>query len=477
MRTPRYDGRATMGGSVKIGIIGAGSAQFSLGVVRDLCLTPALAGSEICFMDIDQQRLEAVDRLARRYAAELQVDLRFTSTRDRARALADADFVLNTAARPHADEEQERATWERFGYYRGVRVPYLNLELMLDIARDVERICPRAWLLQVSNPVFEICTLLGRQTKAKVIGLCHGYTMYHDIARVLDLDTTQIAFEAPGVNHCIWMTQFRYRGENAYPLIDAWIEHEAERYWSQPPLRYSDTQMSRASVDMYRMYGLFPLGDTTRFGGSQYVSQWWMHTDFETKSYWYGEGGGFDSETGWGRYLDKLNDNVDVLLRTAYDDGARVTEVLPPQHGKDQFAPIIDALANDRQGTFQVNVLNQGLIPGIADDVAVELSAVVNANGVQPIRPEPLARKLLNHVLVPKILEMELNLEVFQSGDARAWLHQLLLDHRTRTPEQAATALESVLDLPWNSRLRDRFGDVRELLPTTTTRELVAARR
>jgi alpha-galactosidase len=475
MRRRCYDVRATMGRPVKIGIIGAGSAQFSLGVVRDLCLNPGLAGSEICFMDIDQQRLDAVDRLARRYAAELQIDLRFTRTLERAQALADADFVLNTAARSHDDEEHERATWERFGYYRGVRVPYLNLELMLDIARDVERICPRAWLLQVSNPVFEICTLLGRETNAKVIGLCHGYAMYRDIARVLQLDPTDIAFEAPGVNHCIWMTQFRYRGANAYPLIDAWIENEAERYWSEPPLRSSDTQMSRASVDMYRMYGLFPLGDTTRFGGSQYVSQWWMHTDLQTKSYWYGEGGGFDSEIGWGRYLDKLNGNVDLLLRIAYDDRARVTEVLPPEHSKDQFAPIIDALANDRQRIFQVNVPNRGLIPGIADDVVVELSGLVNASGVQPIRPEPLPRKILNHVLVPKILEMELNLEVFQNGDARAWLHQLLLDHRTRAPEQATAALEAVLDLPWNRRLRERFGDVRKLLPAGT-RDLVAGR-
>jgi alpha-galactosidase len=283
---------------------------------------------------------------------------------------------------------------------------------------------------------------------------------------VLRLDPEQVAFEAPGVNHCIWMTQFRYRGQDAYPLIDAWIANEAERYWSQPPLKFSDTQMSRASVDMYRMYGLFPIGDTTRFGGSQYLSQWWMHTDLETKTHWYGEGGGFDSEVGWGRYLEYLDGNIDLLVRVAFDDDAPVTQVLPPTHSRDQFAPIINALANDRQGIFQVNVLNRGLMPGIADDVAVECWAIVNGSGVQPIRPMPLGRKLMNHVLVPKILEMELNLEVFQSGDPLVWLHQVVMDHRTQTPAQAAAALAAVLDLPWNQRLRERFGDVRELIPT-----------
>jgi alpha-galactosidase len=343
---------------------------------------------------------------------------------------------------------------------------------MLGLARDVERICPRAWLLQVSNPVFEICTLVGRETRTRIVGLCHGYAMYRDVARVLGIDPADVAFEAPGVNHCIWMTQFRYRGEDAYPLIDAWIEHAAERYWSRPPVNFADTQMSRASVDMYRMYGLFPIGDTTRFGGSQYVSQWWMHTDLETKSYWYGEGGGFDSEIGWGRYLTKLEANVDLLVRAAHDEEVKLTQVLPPTHSKDQFAPMINALANDRQGTFQVNVMNDGLIPEIADDVAVEVSALVNASGVQPIRPMRLGRKLMNHVLVPKILEMELNLEVFQSGDPLAWLHQILMDHRTRTPEQAAAALEAVLNLPWNQPLRERFGHVRGLL---APRQSVAA--
>ena len=49
---------------------------------------------------------------------------------------------------------------------------------MLSVARDVERICPDAWLIQSGNPVFDGCTLLHRETNAKVIGLCHGHYGY-----------------------------------------------------------------------------------------------------------------------------------------------------------------------------------------------------------------------------------------------------------------------------------------------------------
>ena len=452
------------GRPVKIGIIGAGSAQFSLDVVGDLCLTPGFAGSLVTFMDIDEERLAAIDRLARRYAVELGVDLRFERTLNREAALRDADFVVNTAAQSHADEEEQRAVWDRHGYDRGVRFPYFNLELMLSVARDVERVCPDAWLLQSGNPVFEGCTLMTRETGVKAIGLCHGFASYGQIARVLGLDVAGIAFEAPGVNHCVWMTQFRYRGEDAYPLLDAWIEHEAEAYWAKPVTRFSDTQLSRAAVDMYRMFGLFPIGDTPRFGGSQFISSWWYHTDLETKRRWYGSLGGFDSEIGWQGYLSKMEDNLAAIVRAANDGATPVTEALPPKLSGELIVPIMDALANDRVGIFQVNVPNRGAIPGIAADVVVEVPALVSRAGVQPLRLDPLPRRLLNRALVPKILEMELNLEVFQTGDPRAWFHQILLDHRTRDPEQAIAAMRAVLDLPFNARLRERFGDLSELM-------------
>src|SRR5262245_9232476 len=166
-----------MGTAVKLAVIGAGSAAFSLGLIRDLCLQESLWGSTVSFVDLDPERLAAIHRLATRYAAELGVDLRFEQTLDRAVALRDAQFVINTAARSHADEESDRAVGQQNGYYRGVRIcTYHNLALMLAVARDVERLCPDAWLIQSGNPVFDGCTLMTRQVPAvKVIGLCHGH--------------------------------------------------------------------------------------------------------------------------------------------------------------------------------------------------------------------------------------------------------------------------------------------------------------
>ena len=107
-----------MATAVRLTVIGAGSAQFSLGLVRDLCLTTALHGSTVVFMDVDPDRLDTVHALAGRYARELGVDLRFERTLDREVALDGADFVVNTAlAGGHGREEAERALLDRLGYH------------------------------------------------------------------------------------------------------------------------------------------------------------------------------------------------------------------------------------------------------------------------------------------------------------------------------------------------------------------------
>ena len=189
--------------SLKVAIIGAGSASFSTRVVMDLALTESLKGSAVSLMDVDERRLEMIHRLATRASQELGAGLSVSKTMSREEALAGADFVINTALTGGHDWlEAQRELSERHGYYRGVGIVngdggmhgFGQMALMLDVARDIERICPDAWLIQSSNPVFEGCTMMARETKVKVVGLCHGHFGYHRIARVLGLDLQELKY-------------------------------------------------------------------------------------------------------------------------------------------------------------------------------------------------------------------------------------------------------------------------------------------
>ena len=106
-----------MATGVKISILGAGSAVFSLGLVKDLCLAEGLEGSHVCFMDIDEERLDMIHRVGSRYAEELGAHLTFEVASSRDAALADADFVIDTArVKDEYHALHVRTTVDQHGY-------------------------------------------------------------------------------------------------------------------------------------------------------------------------------------------------------------------------------------------------------------------------------------------------------------------------------------------------------------------------
>jgi len=441
-----------MSKGVKLGIIGAGSATFSLGLVRDLCCSEDLFGSTITLMDISEERLDNIHRLATRYVNELGIDLRFEKTLSREATLRDSDFMINTALfGGHDQHESGRKAGDKHGYYRGgPGMNYNQLRFLLSVARDMEKFCPRAWLIQSSNPVFDGCTLMTRETGINIVGLCHGHYGYRAIANVLGLDLKYIEFEAVGFNHIIYMTHFLYKGEDAYPLIDEWIETKSEEYWRTHKLGH-DAQLSPAAVHQYKMIGLFPIGDTPRSGG------WWYHTDLDTKKRWYGEIGGFDSEIGWQMYLEGLAKGVKHIMNVANDMSVSVTKEFPPHRSGEQQLGIIEGLALNKEGKFQVNIPNNGLIDDIPDNVVVEVPAIVNKTGIRGIRVGKLPKNLLLQVLFPRMLRMEQNLELALSSDKRLFLAMVLDDHRTRSLEQAEAYIRDFLSMPIHKEMADNM--------------------
>jgi alpha-galactosidase len=452
-----------MGKPVKITVIGAGSATFSLGLVKDLVLTENLAGSQVTFMDIDAGRLETVHQLANRYVKELGGKLTFESTTDRATALQDADFVINTAGTEYGHMEENLALPRKHGYYSGPSfgVSYHNFNLMMDVARDIVKICPNAWLIQSGNPVYEGTTLMTRHTNVKVIGLCHGHYGYRNISQVLGLDPDKVKWMAPGLNHTIWLTEFRYEGKDAYPILEDWIVQRAEAYWEERknhPEKYGlEDQMSRAVIDMYRRFGLLPVGDTTRGGG------WWYKTDLETRLRLYGPTGGFFSEVHLAPFLKQHYARVEEIRKVATDPSQSVLKAFPPVKTREQQVPIIDALVNDVAGYFQINVANQGVLPGVADDVVTEMPAIIDQGGIHRIKVPALPKKIMLEVILPEVLSMEWELECYLTGDKGLLLDGLLMlntfqaGSTTNSYQQAKGYLDDMFSQPWNQDMAQHF--------------------
>ncbi|MCX8171455.1 MAG: alpha-glucosidase/alpha-galactosidase, partial [Candidatus Bathyarchaeota archaeon] len=398
---------------VKISVIGAGSIAWSATLIRDLSLMKGLWGSTVTLMDINKERLEVIYNLARRYSSEVGADLKIERTMNLQEAIKDVDFVINTAlAGGHSYYEKMRDISERHGYYRGINSVewnmvsdyhtiwgYYQFKLMMDVAKLIEDLSPEAWLILLANPVFEGTTLLSRETKVNVIGLCHGHLGYWEIAGTLGLDLKDVNFEAIGFNHVIWMTKFTYKGEDAYPLLDEWIAKKAEKYWRvwrREQRNPFAIQMSPAAVDMYKRYGLFPVGDTVR-GGT-----WKYHWNLRTKKKWFGPTGGPDSEVGWRIYLEGHEKQLNQFISVLHNAKIPLTEILPPKMSPESVVPIINSIANDEEGLYQVNTLNRGAISGIPDNVAVEVPAKGDGKGAHRIQGSGLPRSIMNYVIYPR---------------------------------------------------------------------------
>jgi len=446
---------------VKISIIGAGSATFSLALVKDLCLTPNLEGSTVRFMDINEERLDAVYTLCKRYAEEMNVKLKLEKTTDRRESLKDADFVINTAL--VVGHSGYREGWllgfkhgYRFGgsyhvmHDEGFWINFYQFGLFESIVNDIFDICPDAWYIKLANPVLAGSTYLGRKyQKLKFVGLCHGFGGIYHIAHVLGLKREHITFEIPGVNHFVWLTHFYHEGEDAFPILDEWIEKEAPRYWEKCP---PSSDLGPKAVDLYKRFGVFPIGDTCTPGGGTWP--WWYHTDDETEKRWK------EDPKKWWQYVlePPREDPVAGLIKVAQDPSTKVTSIFLPKKSGEIIIPIVESIACDIPRVFIVNIMNSGdFVPGVPRDFEVEVPGLVSKRGIEGVKTNGLPKPLISYILRDRVAPVEVELEAYETGSKERLLELVTMDPWTKREEQAMKLLEGILALPRQEGMRHYY--------------------
>lgn len=443
-------------------LLGAGSASFTISILKDLILSDGLKDCTLRLVDIDESRLDEARRAAESYNTEAKTEISIEAYTDRRQAFYGADFVICAVKiGGYTPLETERKIAEAHGYYRGIgdRVScyfggvgaYWQIRFLEEVAHDMEELCPDAWLVQTANPVFDGTNYVTRYTKVKAVGVCHGHFQAYAVADILGLDRDKVSAEMVGFNHHIYLTDFRYEGKDAYPILDKWIEEKSEAYWKSEEYNtpgqfgFAPEELTPGAVDAYKLYGLLPIGDAIRS-----ASPWWHHTDLATKEKWYGINGGFDSEICWANYLH-LKDVHHEKIRKALDAGEPITSVYPLESSGEQHIPLINAIATDKYQRFTLNIPNNGCLPGIPDDVMVEIPVMASARGIQGIKMDPLPRRLMDNVMYPRMRTMNNLHEAYRNGDRGLLVLELMHDHRTKSYEQAKALIDELLAQPWNA--------------------------
>lgn len=452
--------------SVKICIIGAGSATFSINLVKDVCINKNFEGCTVTLMDIDDDRLNAVYGLCVRYREELGANINIEKTKDRIQAMQGADFVLNVALESgHERFKQCIDVGYKNGYKfggslhvmhdEGFFINFHQLCLMEEILVDMLKVAPEAYYILVANPVQAGVTYLKRKYKdAKIVGMCHGFNGVYRLTEAMGLEKKDVSFAISGVNHFIWLTSFRYKGKDAYPLLDKWIEeHDGKIAEGEAYTKFSLTadEISRKAVDQYKKFGMFPIGDTPSPGGGAWG--WEYHTDKETEKFYQSE------PYEWYQEMFRQNDEFTQMLTNVVEDTSiKVSDVFSIDASAEPMIPLIEGLAFDTSNDVVVNIMNDGgYMKGLPTDYEVEVLAKVDKNGIHPVHNEGLPKPIMSHLLRDRIASVEMELAAFETRSKELLVDLVMMDPWTKSRAQAEKLVNDILDLPINKKMKEYY--------------------
>lgn len=414
--------------AVKIAFVGGGSAQWAPRITTDLVLTTELSGSHLILYDIDPEALELTYPLARRIAQEAGTGWRISATTDRDAALDGADYVILSIR--VGGVEGMGADLEvplRYGIHQtvgdtvgpgGLSRALRHIPITVALAKEMERRCPKAWLINLTNPMTTICRAVTKETSVPTIGLCHEVVgiLYH-LAAHFAVEVEDIQLRAAGVNHFVWILGMRVGERDGFALLrDYLAEHEPfERIAKVDEKDWHSSFEDYAVIKclLFQRYGAFPAA------GDRHIIEFfpWFLTE----------------ATGWGRRYGVLATTYEFRHQELKHRREKARQMLAQKgplaltRSREQAAGVIVALATGKPARFVVNFPNRGQVANLPLDAVVEGLAYVGTNGVEPICVGPL-HPAIQELVMGHVLRQEMIVEAALRGDRELALQALSCD-------------------------------------------------
>ena len=354
---------------IKIAYIGGGSTR-AAGTMASIVHQGAhFAGSEIVLIDLDEDRLRLVQRLARRMASAAGVDLTVSATTDRRAGLDACDAVL-TSFRPGGFEA--RALDERLplahdvigqethgpgGFFMALR----SVHAVQPILDDMAVACPGATVFNYTNPVNLVSQAVADHTDVPIISLCEGPIVFpRMLARAAGLDPDRLHVESVGLNHASWSVRHTYGGVDLIPILQArWDEGRGGSDLPVPARRLLHLAATMGSV---------PSGYFLHYYFEREVLAELQARATTRAEDILGRVPGY-----WDHYREQAELDAPVL------DPARSRGGI---HELELAIDCMDAMFNDRGEELPVNVANHGSVAGLPDGLVVETRARIDRDGV-----------------------------------------------------------------------------------------------
>ena len=385
---------------IKVAMIGAGSVVFSKNLTGDILSYPEFRDACLCYMDIDTERLEVAATLCRKVAQTLGASPKIETTTHLRDALAGADFVINMVQigsfnSTLVDFEIPRKYGLNFtiadttgpgGLFRALR----TFPMLRDLGEKMMHLCPRALLLNYSNPMSMNMQTLTRTSDVRAVGLCHSVQGTLDqLMGYLGEDPKQIAFSCAGINHMAFYTRLEKAGVDLYPrLFEAMDKPDIYntnkvRFELMRRLGYFVTESSEHNAE-YSPY-FIP-------HGREFAAKYNVPID---------------------EYLRRCDCIVDEFARLKAF--CRTDEPLEFKRSHEYGSTIIHSIVTGTPTVVYGNAPNRGAISNLPDSAIVEVATIVDRSGLRQTTVGELSPQLIGY-MQPHVTQHELFIRAALEG-------------------------------------------------------------
>lgn len=415
---------------LKVAVIGGGSSYTPEIVEGFIQRHSELPITELWLVDIPagEEKLNIVGKLAQRMVESAEIDCKVHLTLNRSEALQGADFVTTQFRVGLLDA---RINDERIPLSRGMLGQETNgvggfakairtIPVILDIAEEMEKLCPEAWLINFTNPAGIITETVLRHTKIKAIGLCNvPINMRKAVAGILDSD--DFVFHATGLNHYVWGKHVYYNGRDVLPeILPKLLEDESFNPKNIGATPYVEAQILATGLMPCYYHAYYYLqGEKLAHALEEY-----------------------ESSGTRGEVVKRVEES---LFETYKDPNLKEKPKELEQRGGAYYSEaaceLINAIYNDKKSLMVVNVMNQGTLPFLPYDAVIETTCMITRSGALPLSVSAMPESAVGELSLLKAYE-RLTIEAGIGGDYGKALQALTIHPLT----QSGTLLKEILD-------------------------------
>jgi 6-phospho-beta-glucosidase len=357
---------------LKMAYIGGGSTRGAGTMASFIHQGENFNGSEVVLIDLNEERLNVVQKLAQNMARARGLDITVTATTNRRIGLKDCNAVL-TSYRPGGFEARYldesiplkhgvigQETQGPGGFFMALR----SINVMKGIIKDMEEVCPNACLFNYTNPINIVSEAVTHHTNILAYSFCEGPMIFNpEYMRLVGLDPEKLDSVSVGLNHGSWSIRHLYDGQDVIPLLQEGykrLQREGKTPRSKMRMLKLACEMGSLPSDYFKYYYFkeeilaeLQAKPTTRAQDIMAnVSDYWTH------------------------YREQAESDNPELNPQRSRGGIHELELA---------IDVMDAIYNDRKEIWYVNVPNKGALKDFPDDMVVEMPGYVDRAGITPL--------------------------------------------------------------------------------------------